>query len=145
MLKFKGFTLVELMIVVAIIAILASIAYPAYQDQVQKARRADGTSTLLDIASKLERYHSEFGSYTANLGTGNAGLGFDAAANTNTTSSSEGYYQISIVLPAGNQTFTLTADAAGSIQVGDTKCGNFTLTHTGVPGISGTATVDDCW
>ena len=51
-----GFTLVELMIVVAIIAILASIAYPSYQESVRKTKRTDAQASMIDVASRLQRY-----------------------------------------------------------------------------------------
>ena len=52
----KGFTLIELMIVVAIIAILASIAYPSYQESVRKTKRTDAQASMIDVASRLQRY-----------------------------------------------------------------------------------------
>lgn len=52
----KGFTLIELMIVVAVIAILAAIAYPSYQDYIRRTKRADMQSTMLDIAARIQRY-----------------------------------------------------------------------------------------
>lgn len=54
--KFRGFTLIELMIVVAIVAILASIAYPNYAEYVRKAKRLEAQSDLLDLSKKLQRY-----------------------------------------------------------------------------------------
>ena len=65
--KQNGFTLIELMIVVAIVGILAAIAYPSYQDSVLKSRRADGQSELLRIQGLMERYYYEEGSYTDEL------------------------------------------------------------------------------
>ena len=59
----QGFTLVELMIVMVILAIVAVVALPAYQAQTQKARRADAKATLMDLAQRQERFHSERGSY----------------------------------------------------------------------------------
>lgn len=60
-----GFTLIELMFVVAIVAILLALAYPSYVDQVRKARRADATSTLMDRAQVLERCFSRLNTYVA--------------------------------------------------------------------------------
>lgn len=59
----RGFTLIELMIVVAIIAILAGIAYPGYQDVIRKTRRADAKKDLVGLANALERYHTENDTY----------------------------------------------------------------------------------
>lgn len=65
----KGFTLIELMIAVAVVGILAAIAYPSYQDSVRKSRRADAKSALLDAAHERTVF-TENNQYTATLGTG---------------------------------------------------------------------------
>ena len=59
MLNTKGFTLIELMIAVAIVGILAGIAYPSYQDSVRKSRRADAQGALLGFANAMERYFTQ--------------------------------------------------------------------------------------
>lgn len=69
--KQKGFTLIELMIVVAIIGIIAAIAYPSYQQYVERTRATDAQGALMSLASRLERYHTQEGTYdTATLGDG---------------------------------------------------------------------------
>jgi type IV pilus assembly protein PilE len=78
--KSSGFTLIELMIVIAIVAILAVIAVPAYNDSVTKARRADGMSALMDAMARQERFFTENNTYTTNLAqasiSGNSPEGF---------------------------------------------------------------------
>jgi type IV pilus assembly protein PilE len=64
--KQRGFTLIELMIVVAVIGVLAAIAYPSYERAIRKSRRHDGTSTLLDVARNQEIYRNTNASYTTN-------------------------------------------------------------------------------
>lgn len=126
-----GFTLVELMIAVAIVGLLASIAYPNYQDYVFRAGRSDGKAALLSSAQWMERVMTASGSYPS-------------AANfpTSMVNSEGGRYTISVV--STNSTFTLTA-TKNSNQSGDT-CGNLTLTHTGVRGVTGgSKTADECW
>jgi type IV pilus assembly protein PilE len=66
-LKTAGFTLVEVMVVVAIVAILAAIAYPSYQDSIRKGRRNDGMNALLEAAGKLELYRARTGAYSTSL------------------------------------------------------------------------------
>ncbi len=72
----RGFTLIELMIVVAVIAILAAIAYPSYQDSVRKSRRADAKAALLDLAQFMERNYTTANRYDQN----SAGTAINTAA-----------------------------------------------------------------
>jgi len=129
----QGFTLIELMIVVAIVAILAAIAYPSYQEQVRRSNRTEGERTLLETAQRLERCYTEYNSY------------IHASCNVAFPFTTEnGRYTINAERTAS--TFTLTAARAGT-QATD-RCGNFTYTHTGTKGISGASgglTVNDCW
>lgn len=116
--KQMGFTLIELMIVVAIVGILGAIAYPSYQDSVRKARRTDGTSTMLELANRFERCFTQNGRYT--------GATCPAAGTQN---SNEGYYSIVVASTAG--TYTLTATPQG-IQASDASyCPTMSLTETG--------------
>ena len=76
----SGFTLIELMIVVAIIGILAAIAFPAYTRYVENARRADAQGALMSLANAMERFHTQNGTYSgATVGSG-AGAIFPAEA-----------------------------------------------------------------
>jgi len=123
--KMQGFTLIELMIVVAILSIIVTIGYPMYVEQGVKSRRADAKVALTDAAQVTERCRTNTNTYT-NCFT--------------TTNSSEGFYQISTSATAN--TYTLTAAIiSGKSQANDTKCASFTLAHTGARG----ATSSDCW
>jgi len=136
----KGFTLIELMIVVVIIAILAAIAFPSYQGSVQKSRRADAKSTLLATAQILERCFTEFNKYNdANCSLVQADNTFDDFNSDDNRINGDGYYAITDTVWTGT-TFTLVATAIGG-QGQDTRCATFTLTHTGAK----TATNTDCW
>ena len=134
----KGFTLIEVMIVVVIIAILAAIAYPSYQDTITKNRRADGQIALTNAAARLERYFTEnnnYGNTIDNIGGTSGKL-----------ASPEGYYSLSLANPCGNTScFTLTAAPQGAQKTNDTDCGDLTLTYAGVKGRSGSVPINDCW
>jgi type IV pilus assembly protein PilE len=129
----RGFTLIELMIVVVVITILAAIALPSYFAQVQKSRRAEGRASLLAAASQMERYFTERSTYaTATLGTG--GVYPDQTEH--------GYYALSLS-NLGASTFTLRAAPAGS-HAGD-PCGTLTYDAQGVKGFTGSADPSLCW
>src|SRR5688572_15049043 len=137
----SGFTLIELMIVVAVLAIIVVIAYPSYDAFVTRTRRAEAKRELLALATAQERYFTNCNAYAAALDGSQAnctGLGGGAATRT----TENGYYLMS--LAGGGGSYTLTATAQGP-QARDTVCGNFTLTDTGAKTVSGTGTVEACW
>lgn len=130
----RGFTLIEIMIVVAIVAILAAVAYPSYTDYVLRSHRSEGQALLADAAARQERYFVQNNTYadtTTKLGYGSA-------------NSANGYYQLSIS-GASTSDYTLTATPQGG-QANDTKCSNLTLTAAGTRGASASGAVaSDCW
>lgn len=117
----RGFTLIELMITVAIIGILASIAYPSYQQYVLKANRADAKAILMESAQFMERYFTTNNSY---VGAAVLSAVVPKGASNNTKK-----YDISFTADPTASVFTLQAVPAGS-QTNDT-CGTLTLSNTG--------------
>ncbi len=144
--RVKGFTLIELMIVVAVIGILASIAYPSYQDSVRKSRRADAEGVLLGFANAMERHFTETNSYcgagTSNSGTCLAATGAPTIySTTSPISGGTAFYNLTISAATATS-YTLSATPTGP-QTGD-GCGTLTITNTGVKGVS-SSTVAECW
>ncbi len=136
--KQKGFTLVEIMIVVAIIGILAAISWPAYQDYVLKAGRADGQAKIMEILHAQERYYSQNQTYTDSLAT----LGYSSAS----VASNEDRYTITAAACGAGiaSCVQLTATRKGA-QVKDTLCGNLSLDSTGTRTKTGSADIKQCW
>ena len=133
----QGFTLIELMIVVAIVGILSAIAYPSYAEYVRRGHRADARAGLLQAQQWLERAATAQGVYPTTL-----------PATLTWSGDSTKRYTIGFQANNTNAAFTLTATPKGA-QVGD-KCGTYTLSHAGLRGAngktSGQAGYDpNCW
>lgn len=140
----NGFTLIEVMIVVAIVGLLAAIGYPAYTEQVRKARRADAAGALGGLAGSLERHAIETGSYVA-AGEGGGDTGAPAIfSDKSPIDGSERHYDLKIS-DATRSTFLIKAVPSGS-QAAD-PCGTLTLNQLGVRGLEGNQgkSVNDCW
>lgn len=131
-----GFTLIELMITVAIVGILSSIAYPNYTSYVQRGHRADARAGLLAAAQWLERAATATGVYPTSLPT-NLSWSGDASKR----------YTIAFASGNTNAAFTLTAAPKTGAQSSD-NCGTLTLSNTGLRGAKGVTTgaiVTECW
>lgn len=131
----NGFSLIELMVAIAIVGILAAVALPSYKDSTRKARRPDAKAALLDLASRQERYYSTNNAYTSDA----TKLGY-AAFPASIPSATQNNYALTVE-DADGTTFTLQAEPKGD-QVND-KCGTYTLTNTGLQSNSTTET--GCW
>jgi type IV pilus assembly protein PilE len=120
----KGFTLIELMVVIAIVSILAVIAYPSYSQYVIRANRSAAQQFMLDVASRAEGYRLDARDYPTALGAGAGELSVAVPADV------AAYYTVALVRSAGPpSTYTITASpVAGSRQAAD---GTLSLTSVG--------------
>lgn len=136
--KAYGFTLIELMIVVAVLGIIVAIGYPSYQEQVRKSRRAEGMGELLEMADRMERRYSDVGTY--------AGITADVLYGTDTADdkrqTTNGHYKLTIE-SADTIQFTLSAAPQGN-QTKD-KCHTFEYDSNGPRTVSGgSMTAEQC-
>lgn len=157
--KSAGFTLIELMIVVAIIGVLASIAYPSYQDYVMEGRRSDAKAGLLALQQAQEKYRANCPQYAdgRHATTRTCVAGSTAAGNHNlifNAASPDGHYALTIAItgyPADPTlaiaNYTLTATASSAVQLVDTACRTFTIDQDSAKAAadSGGTAATDCW
>jgi type IV pilus assembly protein PilE len=126
--KVKGFTMIELLIVIAIVGIIAAISYPSYGDYVKRTRRADGHMALLAATQTMERCKSLQYSY--------------ANCTLSQSESAQEYYALALDPAPTATTFTVVATAQ-DVQAHDSDCVTLTLDHLGVQGFTGAGS--ECW
>jgi len=130
-----GFSLMELLIVIAIIGILAAVGYPSYTSYIKKTKRSDGTLALLEAVQAMERCKSTTFSY--------AGCTLSAQQSI----SPEGHYSLALSPAPTASAFTIVATPQGT-QASDTECATISINHIGAQtSTPGTADADDnnCW
>jgi type IV pilus assembly protein PilE len=147
----KGFTLIEVMVVVIIVAILASVAYPSYLDHLMRSKRAAAQGFMMSVANKEEQVMLDYRCYV-NV-AGNADFPKDPAGvppglNLAVPPDVSGHYNIVVVgtCPANAPpTYTITATPTSPAQTKDLKCASLRLDQAGNKTITGTGSVQDCW
>ncbi len=132
----SGFSLIEVVIVMAIIGIISAFAVPAYQDSVRKSHRAEGIETLLDVAQAQEVLYSQTNAYSTNAKP--------FAPTATSVSSENGYYVVTVAQGscASTACFVATATAQGA-QANDTNCKTLSIDNLGNK--SSTPAGNDCW
>jgi type IV pilus assembly protein PilE len=141
-----GFTLIELMIVVAIVGIISAIAYPSYKDSITRSKRTDAKVSLTELAGNLERCFTMNGQYMATTTPAKACAATSTsatsatAATPTTTASDKNYYTIGGTINATS--FSITATPNGWTE---NNCNVYTLTNTGGKTVSGSWGSTRCW
>ena len=138
----RGFSLIELMITVAIVAILSFVVYPTYQTYVAQGSRSEAAAILLDAANRQEQYYLDFHTYTNDMK--NLGYPANPATYPFDRSSSERSYEVSTTGDADG--FVLTAKAINKQAKRDTTCSTLEINHLGTR-MSNKQTTDEkeCW
>lgn len=132
----SGFTLVELMIVVAIVGILAAVAYPSYQESIARSRRADAKAVLMENAQFMERYFTQNNTYL------NAVLPVTEAPKDGATK----YYDITFSPAPARTVTTYSLRAVPKNGMASDPCGTLTFSQTGAKGVTGASrTANECW
>lgn len=130
----SGFTLIELMITVAIVGILAAIAYPSYVEYAERGRRNDAKAVLLEAAQYMERHFSQSGTYV--------GATLPAALSKSPKEGAAWYNITASGVAASTYTLTATPKSGWTPR----KCGSLTINQLGVKGkTSSSETVEECW
>jgi len=135
----RGFTLMEVLIAMAVVALLAVVIIPGYTAQVQKSRRADAKTALTDLAAREERYYAITNAYSNNA----TNLGYSGTFPVAVTSSGVNSYSLNVALTATG--FVGTATRAAGPQAND-ACGDYSLDDKGVQSNpNSTQTTPPCW
>jgi type IV pilus assembly protein PilE len=135
----RGFTLVELMIAVVVVALLTGIGITAYTYQVNKSRRADAKTALLDLAARQERFFTTNNAYTNVAGN----LGYTALPASVPGGTAATTYTLSITAVTAT-TFTARATRAGAQSTDN--CGDYTIDDRGVQSnVNNTLATAQCW
>ncbi len=136
--RFKGFSLIELMISVAIIGILAGIAYPSYSEYVLKGKRGDAKAALLSVQLAEEKYRANNIRYAT---FDELGMDLNGPNVTGTNITQDGYYSVTV---SGNTTTNYIITAAPNSPHADAYCTTFVINQDGIKTATGSDSAH-CW
>lgn len=139
--KGRGFSLVELTVVVALLGVLLGIAVPLFVDYIKASKRADGVSVLVEAAQFMERNYSKSARYDED--ENGVAIALPPGVSAAPRGSGASYYAISFAEAATETAYKLQAVPVNSMSGDD--CGTFFLTHLGERSVSGTKPLDECW
>jgi type IV pilus assembly protein PilE len=125
----RGFTLLELLIVLVVVGVLTAVAFPVYQSQTRKSHRVQAKNSLFELASREERFYAVQNRYSANA----SDLGYASLPNAVTSGDSSVYYMLSVTVASGGQSYLATSAPVGA-QAADLICQSYTLTQSGLKG-----------
>jgi type IV pilus assembly protein PilE len=123
--RLRGFTLLELLVTIAIAAILSALAYPSFIEAIRKSRRADAMEFMAKVQQAAEQWRANNSAYTADMSPS----GLKVASVASDAPSPKGYYKVSVEVPGGASasSYKITAKATGT-QAADAKCAELSMT-----------------
>ena len=143
--KKNGFTLIELMIVVAIVAIITAVALPSYRDSVAKSRRAEARGQLLETAQFMQRFYSNNDRYNQDRAGTAVAIPAELAQVPKGAASAVATYSISFTATPTISAFSIQAVPRATGPMNADKCGTLILDNAGRRSVTGVITVADCW
>lgn len=138
----RGFTLIELMVVVVIVALLATVAYPSFMEQIRRSGRAEARAALMEARAREEQYFLDNKAYTADRSLLRLQLAATGSGSSTKFLTESGKYNIQIVCSSNCAAYTLSAIPQGA-QAQD-RCGTLGLNSEGVKSATGT-NAGECW